>query len=205
MEIRIPFILSSSIPEDALLLPIACNNWKKEFPYEPKTSVKLWHNGESLFLNFKVEEEEAAAMVSEDNGRVCQDSCVEFFISFDNNGYYNLETNCIGKVLLSHRRGRKIDVEYASPEILAGIKRVSSLGSSPFECRKMNGPWTMTLEIPIKSFFKHSYESYNGLKAKCNIYKCGDALPKPHFLSWKPIKAENPDFHLPNFFSPISF
>jgi len=36
-----------------------------------------------------------------------------------------------------------------------------------------------------------------------NFYKCGDGLSKPHYLSWKPIVAEKPDFHRPEFFSTI--
>ena len=51
----------------------------------------------------------------------------------------------------------------------------------------------------------HSLTDWSGLKAKVNLYKCGDKLSQPHFLSWKPISAPKPDFHLPEFFEQIKF
>lgn len=208
MPTLIPFILQENfenLPSNALQLTVANNNWKDRFPYSPLVKSTLWHNGGNLFLSFEVEEEYIAALAEKDNDNVYKDSCVEFFIAFDDVGYYNIEANCTGKILLSHRKGRKIDVNYASPEILTGIRRESSLGSKPFECRKTDNKWRLNLTIPVSTFFHHDFKSYNGLNARCNIYKCGDNLPKPHFLSWKPILTENPDFHRPEFFEIINF
>lgn len=47
--------------------------------------------------------------------------------------------------------------------------------------------------------------SSNGQNAGVNFYKCGDDLPKPHYLCWNPIKSETPDFHLPEFFGNAIF
>ena len=208
MKTVIPFIKQKhfpGIPHETLELQISTNNWKESFPYSPDAKISLWHNGDTLFLNFEVEEEFIAAVAEKDNDEVYKDSCVEFFISFDDKGYYNIEANCAGKILMSHRRGRKIDVEYATPEILSAIKREASLGSESFECRNNEGKWNLTLAIPATSFFKHEFRNFDGLEAKCNIYKCGDNLPKPHFLSWQPIKTEKPDFHRPECFGSILF
>lgn len=191
--------------ENSDALTLRCNNWPKAFPYTPEVKVKLWHDDANLYINYEVDEEFVRALASSDNGDVYKDSCAEFFIAFDNNGYYNLESNCAGKVLLSHRLGRKENVEYASPEILAGIKREPSLGHSPFECKKAEGKWSMTLQVPASTFFKHSLNGFKGMEARCNIYKCGDELPRPHFLSYFPITTENPDFHRPEFFGKIKF
>lgn len=182
-----------------------CVNWVKEYPYHPEVNVKLWHNNTSLFVQYEVNEEYVAALTSKDNGEVWKDSCVEFFISFDNNGYYNIESNCIGKILMSHRQGRKINVEYATPEILGSIKRNSSLGNKTFKCRKDSEPWKLTLQIPVTAFFKHKLNGLEGVNARFNIYKCGDNLPNPHFVSLFPISTAHPDFHCPEFFGDISF
>ena len=40
----------------------------------------------------------------------------------------------------------------------------------------------------------------DGQKVRGNIYKCGDKLPVPHFISWSPISTPAPDFHCPRFF-----
>lgn len=38
-----------------------------------------------------------------------------------------------------------------------------------------------------------------------NLFKCGDELSHPHFLSWQPIRTEKPDFHRPEFFAQVRF
>lgn len=209
MDIVIPFInqcnISSFKPSEALKLDIACNNWAKEFPYSPEAGVRLWHNGSHLFLSFEVQEEFVAATAEKDNDKVSKDSCVEFFVAFDDNGYYNIEANCTGKILMSHRKGRKIEVEYASPSILSLIQRNPSLGCGRFNCKKNEGKWELLLSIPVASFFKHEFTSFTGLKGKANLYKCGDNLPEPHYLSWNPVKTDLPDFHRPEFFRSIQF
>ena len=186
-------------------LNLECCNWPKDFPYKPEVTTTLWHDSQNLYIKYNVVEDYVAAKATADNGEVWKDSCVEFFIAFDNDGYYNIESNCGGKILLSHRKARKENVEYAPKEILDAIKREPSLGDKPFECRKSDGPWSMTLKIPVSTFFKHKIKNFDGLQARCNIYKCGDDLPVAHFISHFPIKTENPDFHCPGYFGPIIF
>ena len=38
-----------------------------------------------------------------------------------------------------------------------------------------------------------------------NLYKCGDSLARPHYLSWQPVATPHPDFHRPEFFKPVLF
>lgn len=180
-------------------------NWPDSFPYAPVTKAFLWHDGHTFHIRYEVIEDSIAAKATADNGEVWKDSCVEFFFAPDSNGYYNLESNCTGKILMSHRAGRAQNVEYAPSHILNNIDRKASLGSEPFECRKTSKPWTLELDIPASTFFKHGLKSFSGLEAKCNIYKCGDDLPSPHFLSYFPIMTEKPDFHRPEFFGTIRF
>ncbi|MGH2565575.1 MAG: carbohydrate-binding family 9-like protein, partial [Ginsengibacter sp.] len=40
---------------------------------------------------------------------------------------------------------------------------------------------------------------------KVNFYKCGDKLPKPHFLTWNTVETEDPDFHAPEYFGSMEF
>lgn len=184
---------------------IESNNWPEQFPYHPKVSAELSHDNNNLYLTYNVDEEYVAATALKDNDPVFKDSCVEFFVAFDDKGYYNIEANCAGTILMSHRKGRKIDVEYASPEILSKILRKPSLGREPFECKKAEGNWQLMLTIPASAFFKHDFKNLSGVKALCNIYKCGDELPRPHYLSMAPIETPQPDFHQPEFFTPVEF
>lgn len=185
--------------------PINCINWEKNFPSAPLVSFKIAHNGSHLFLQYNVEENEILAKTEEDNGPVWTDSCVEFFISFDNSPfYYNLESSCIGKVLLGYRQS-KDDVVHGSKEVMEQIKRFSSLGSTPFDKKKGNFAWSLILVIPATAFWKSNIQNFNGLEARANAYKCGDDLTIPHFLTWKPIANETPNFHLPQFFHNLKF
>ena len=159
----------------------------------------MFHNGEYLFVRYDVTEDCTAARVAEDNGEVWTDSCVEFFISPDNKGYYNFETNCIGKLLLGFRCKDK-EPAMAPKSVLDSVKRFSLLPCSVFDERHDAKPWWLIIAIPASALFMHEFHSWDGIKAKANVYKCGDNLSKPHFLSWNPINHPTPNFHLPEFF-----
>lgn len=109
---------------------IACCNWAEEYPYAPEVTFRMFHTGDYLMLRFDVAERYTAARVTEDNGRVWTDSCVEFFIAPDQGLYYNFETTCIGRLLLGARKSRT-EAEHASPETLGGILRRTSLPGEP--------------------------------------------------------------------------
>ena len=185
--------------------PVACCNWPEKFPYSPKVQFRMFHTGRMLMLRFDVEEQYTAALAADDNGPVWQDSCVEFFIAPDDGGYYNFEINCIGTLLLAHRRERKVDVVHAGPEISSLVERTPTLERRPFAERQGDNRWSMTAAIPVEALFRHRFGSWDGVEARMNLYKCGDNLSHPHFLSWAPISTPAPDFHRPEFFKPVKF
>lgn len=179
-------------------------NWPGQFPYAPKTFFKAFHNGEKLFLHFHVQEDVTMAQVGEDNGEVWTDSAVEFFITFDETGYYNFEFTCIGKALLGFRK-LKPEAVHADSTVMQSIERSASLGTELFAEKHIDGGWTLNVAIPVSAFFKHQIRSLDGRQARGNFYKCGDNLSKPHFVSWAPIGTVNPNFHVPEFFGTLVF
>ena len=181
---------------------IACCNWAEEFPYTPSVTFKMFHTGEKLYVRFDVEEQYTAARVAEDNGRVWTDSCCEFFLSLDGETYYNVETTCIGKMLIGYRKQGQ-DPIHAGSDVLSQVERYTSLGSEPFEERIGEHKWSLMLGLPTAIMHQHKVESWSGLKLKANLYKCGDELSKPHFISWKPIDLPKPRFHCPEFFADL--
>lgn len=184
---------------------IACINWPESFPEKPTVSFRMAHNGkDELFIRFTVKEEATLALVKEDNGEVWTDSCVEFFLALDDKGYYNFELTCIGKALLGYRE-EGVDAVHGTPEVMQSIKRLSTLGTANFEEKALNAPWELTVAIPTSALFKHQVKNWKGVTAKMNLYKCGDNLSKPHFVSWKPIDTENPNFHMPRCFVEVNF
>ncbi len=184
---------------------ISSCNWPSEFPYAPTAGFRIFHSGAWLFIRYEVEEQYTAAKVTEDNGEVWTDSCVECFMALDHETYYNMEATCIGRILLANRKGRTEDIVAATSELTGRIIRIPSLGTEPFEERVGNNVWTLTLAVPPQALFRHDIVDWSGISARMNFYKCGDNLSRPHFLSWQPVKTEHPDFHRPEFFADVHF
>lgn len=184
--------------------PLDVVNWAA-YPYRPEVSFRIAHTGRELLLHYKVKEASVRALAAADNGRVWEDACVEFFVSPQGNDcYYNFECNCAAKLLIqagvwNERR------PLAEPEVLAEVKRWSSLGTEPFAERAGECSWEVTLVIPVGAFFQHALTCLDGRTMKGNFYKCGDKLQTPHFLSWSPIGLERPMFHCPAFFGTLFF
>lgn len=181
-------------------------NWAAEYPYHPMVKVAMAHDGENIYIHYCVEEQSVRAVAEADQGRVWEDSCVEFFVqpNPEDGIYYNIECNCATKLLLCAGADRH-DRERAPKEVTDAIRRWSSLGSEPFAERQGNTAWNMVLIVPKGSFFKHEIDCLDGLEARGNVYKCGDLQMEAHFVSLFPIATEKPDYHRPEFFEVIRF
>lgn len=185
-------------------LSIECVNWPEQYPSKPEVSVRVAHNGDCLFLQYSVSEEELRANVMEDNGEVWTDSCVEFFIAFDAAHYYNVECTCIGTALLGHREIGE-PTSHGSAETMRSILRSSSLERKLIPNTKGDFQWKLTLVIPCTAFWKDKIGAFDGKTARGNFYKCGDKLSMPHFVSWTTIDTPGPSFHQPKYFGELVF
>lgn len=179
-------------------------NWET-YPYCPKVRFRIAHTDSAILINYQVEEQSVRAKYGEDNDSVWTDSCAEFFVIPANDDiYYNIESNCIGTVLVGAGKDRN-DRERAPQPLMDGIERWASLGNTPFGERIGQCCWELSLIIPYSVFFKHHITSMDGITVKGNFYKCGDELQTPHFVSWNKIEVEKPDFHRPDFFGTLFF
>lgn len=179
-------------------------NWKETHPSKPEVCFRIAHNGDNLFLQYSVHENEILGVVTEDNGKVWTDSCVEFFVSFDDAHYYNTEATCTSRVLLGYRKYGE-HAEHGSIDVLKSIQRLASLGVNKIEKQEGDFNWNLTLIIPRSTYWKSSIKTFDGIKAKGNFYKCGDNLSTPHFVSWNKIDTPKPSFHQPSFFGELEF
>ena len=201
--ITLPFEASSELKIETLLTAssfqtIAEQPWPS-FPYKPDVKFSIAHTGTDILLSYKVEEVEVRHVNTAINSAVWEDSCVEFFISFDDKGYYNFEFNCIGTALVGfgkNRNDRKL-----LPVTL--IKRICCFAQ--MEKKGDSFHWQMQAIIPLSVFMYHAVFNLEGKKGKANFYKCGDKLAQPHFLAWNNIETDEPDFHQPAFFGDIEF
>ena len=151
-------------------------------------------------LKFFVTEKELRATVKETNGAVWEDSCVEFFVSFDDQGYYNIECNCMGTIHAAFGKNRMERTLLTSQQ----IQKIHA----QTELQQDAGPavhWQLTLVLPLELFAHHNIPAWKGLQCRANFYKCGDRLREPHFISWTNIDTAEPDFHVPQFFGTLQF
>jgi hypothetical protein len=148
-----------------------------------------------------VEEKEIRAVNNKINAPVYEDTCVEFFIAFDETGYYNFEFNCIGTCLVGFGKNKYNRIEI--PELR--IKKINFQANIKYAVAVDLFKWELMIEIPSSVFINHTLSSFSSLSAKANFYKCGDLLMQPHFLAWSNIESAEPNFHLPDFFGDIHF
>jgi len=182
---------------------ISNQNWL-EAP-RVKVGFAIRHDQSSIYLYYQVEEPQVRAVNTGYNSPVWEDSCVEFFLAFEgDDGYYNFEINAIGTILgaFGKDRNKRLHLPDSS---LSRIETTPSLGREPIESLDELTTWEMQLEIPIATFQYSKIESLSGIDAHANLYKCGDKLKQPHFLSWKPVLCSKPDFHTPRYFGQLSF
>lgn len=179
-------------------------NWPG-FPYRPEVSFSIGYTWNELLLKYYVTESNFKAEKTETNQEVYEDSCVEFFVSPSDDGiYYNFEFNGIGTCLMGSgtaRAGR----ERADRELIASIRRLPSLGTSPVGHTDTVLSWTLTIAIPYRIFYRHRINTPEGKIFSANFYKCGDKLRIPHYVTWNRVGTERPDFHQPAFFGQLIF
>jgi hypothetical protein len=179
-------------------------NWK-EYAYKPAVAFALGYTDNEILLKYYITEEYFKAEKTETNQRVCEDSCVEFFVSPEDDGiYYNLEFNGITTCLLGTGTCRE-NSKKADADIISKIRRLSSAGETPVTERKGTFSWTITIAIPFEVFFHHKITSVKGKSFKANFYKCGDTLSVPHYVTWNPVGTQNPDYHQPGYFGTVKF
>lgn len=183
---------------------IDCVNWPG-YDYQPKVRFNIGYGEKEIYLKYYVHEQYVLAQKSKPNESVCEDSCVEFFVSPDSDGiYYNFEFNPIGTCLLGKGTGRA-DSKVVDPEYIRKIRRMGTMGNQTFSEKTGDLYWELTIAIPVEAFAGKDIKSLPGKTFKANFYKCGDKLTRPHYLTWNPVGTPNPDYHRPECFGTIEF
>jgi len=196
--------ISASLDKIKKRLSIDLLNWEG-YSYKPDVSVAMSYSDKELFLKYYVKEKYFKAEKTEPNQMVCEDSCVEFFVSPGDDGiYYNIEFNAIGTCLLGSGTERSNSTR-VDPKIIKGIRRLTSAGEKPVAEKSGNFEWNITVAIPFDVFFRHNVKDLKGKTFRANFYKCGDKLKVPHYVTWNKVGTEKPDYHRPEYFGELKF
>jgi len=190
--------------------PLRLDNFMGDKPaHFPETKVKLRYDQDHIYVIFSVMDRYIKAVAKKTQGRVWEDSCVEFFFSPGpdvERGYFNFEANCKGvflfqyhlnngtngvvsevdckRIEISHSLTREVEQEYTEPE-----------------------NWIVEYRIPFSLLSKYMKvdEPEPGVSWRANFYKCADKTSHPHWLTWAPLDYPEPKFHLPEFFGRLVF
>jgi len=185
-------------------IPVETVNWER-FPYKPEVKFNIAWGDREIYIKYYVRETNIKAEKTLTNEMVCEDSCVEFFVSPANDGlYYNIECNAIGTLLMGSGHGRHDGVR-TDVQVISGIRRLTTMGTEPFAEISGDIRWSVTLAIPLETFFHHKIADLKGKSFLANFYKCGDKLSNPHYVTWNPVATEKPDFHRPEYFGSLKF
>jgi hypothetical protein len=176
----------------------------------PRTQAKIAYDRDALYVIFRVEDRYVRAVTAENQGPVCTDSCVEFFFtpgSDVSDGYFNLEMNCGGTMLLYHQKAREQQAVMISAADLGRITVAHSLPQvvDPEIAKPVT--WTVEYRVPLEMLKKYAplTRPAAGVTWRANFYKCGDKTSHPHWLTWSPVGVPKPDFHRPEFFGVLKF
>ncbi|MDD4124321.1 MAG: carbohydrate-binding family 9-like protein [Eubacteriales bacterium] len=142
-------------------------------------------------------ENETKAVYTNYNDPVYKDSCLEFFVSFNNATplYMNFETNSNGAFLAAVRTERKSKTP---------IDRIIDINEIKIKGVREGDGWYVEYLLSfavIEKLFGVGADIFQpGYCFKGNFYKCGDETAVPHYGSYYPINLPSPDFHCPEFF-----
>ena len=126
-----------------------------------------------------------------------EDSCLEFFFRpAGDERYLNVEVNPKGCLHIGLGRGRsdRVFLHRADEAALLAVKTA----------RTADG-WDVWYRLPL-DYLRVLYPDFAFAgELRANVYKCGDKTVRPHYLAWRAVKTETPDFHRPEFFGRMVF
>lgn len=174
----------------------------------PKTQVKITYNDAAVYVIFRVEDRYVRAVATEHDGTVWRDSCVEFFFTPGRDvarGYFNLEMNCGGTMLLHFQEGPGKNCAHIPASELREIQIAHSLPKIVDPEIQDTVTWTVEYRLPLAILGRYCRvdRPAPGTIWRANFYKCGDQTSHPHWLSWSPIEVRN--FHRPENFGLLEF
>lgn len=177
----------------------------------PNTQLKMVYDDRSIILIFLVEDRFVRAVAERHQDAVYKDSCVEFFFtpgSDSADGYFNLEMNCSGKMLLHFQKVPRKDSISVSELDLQRMEIAHSLPGRVEPEIEQPTVWTVECRLPVailQNYFPTLQTPKPGVRWKANFQKCADDTSHPHWLTWAKIDHSTPDFHRPESFGTLVF
>ena len=163
-------------------------------------TAQIAYDETALYIHQRAVEKNIRAELNDLLAHVCEDSCMEFFLSScpADGRYLNFEINPNGCLHLGFGHGRH-----------DSMRLLPKRAEERFGIRtsRTEDGWEIFYRIPLE-FLRLFYPELTlepGVTMAANCYKCGDRTVNPHFLAWNPLTSETPDFHRPQDFGALIF
>ncbi len=186
------------------LPPISFSNiqWTDEPDRAPHTFAKAaFVPGEGLTLRLYCGEESPKAAITQPDGDIYTDSCLEFFCNFapeKDSRYVNFEVNALGTMhcaIGSGRHGRRFVRDMVGEEQMPAVR-----------CGRDGAHWWVQFTVTealVQQLYGKDTVLRPGSALKGNFYKSGECCDPVHFLLWRPVDTQTPDYHRPEYFGDI--
>ncbi|MFA6945514.1 MAG: carbohydrate-binding family 9-like protein [Pedobacter sp.] len=184
---------------------VKIQNYMGKMPaFKPDAQAKMTYDDDFIYVIYRVKDRYVRSITQKINGKVWEDSAVEFFFSPEADNpinYFNLEINCGGTPLLHHKNSRPSIEDIQKIEIAASLPKVVD--------PEITEPvtWTMSFKIPLSMLEKYTNVTRPkpGVAWRANFYKIAEINSNPHYITWNEVKNDKPQFHLPKFFGILKF
>lgn len=162
--------------------------------YMPKCAARVGWNKNGIHVLMYADEPVIRAQETTIGGNICQDSCLEFFLSpnADRLKYINCEANPIAVMHIGLGGGRY------GRNVFSAIP----VGFNPVSSEHRGRWWAVSYTIPTDFLQEHfGFVPQSGAHVRGNFYKCGDRERHVHHLLFHSYDIEKPDYHRPELFA----
>ena len=192
-------------PAWAAIQPLDLTYYMGERPeHLPRVQAKLAYDDQAVYVIFRVEDKYVRAVAEKHQGTVCRDSCAEFFFTPGTDvkkGYFNLEMNCGGTMLLNFQTIPR----QGTPVAPADIDSIQVKASMPRIVEPERVGPIVGFGFASAVFVALPFLPVPGVTWRANFFKCGDRTSHPHWLTWSFVDRPRPDFHVPECFGTLEF
>ncbi len=167
--------------------------WEDCYPSPYTTVARLCHSEEGITVRLETTEWPLRAARTVCNEQICEDSCMEFFFTPNEEEapYLNIEINPFGVTHIGLGASR---YDRRPVDITGEGLRIETL-------IRFGEGWMASYFLPYT--FIDKYFSARTATWRANFYKCGDLTERKHFSVWNPVELPKPDYHRPEFFGTL--
>ncbi len=178
--------------------------------FRPETEVKLQYDALNLYVIFRVHDKFVKSTVTQYQGHVSGDSCVEFFFAPNANEplhYFNLEVNAGGTPLIFFITKPWTGVSKLTAAEISKIEIAHSMPSVVDPEIEEEVTWTIECRVPLEVLSAYTAVTMprKGVTWRANFYKTASKTSNPHYYTWSPVDNPVPNFHLPEYFGKLAF